>query len=366
MKIYRGIGLMSGSSLDGLDIAYCEFEIDHNRVQKWAILAAATMPFSEVWYARLRDLPLQDAPTFAKTDIYLGYYFGKLVNDFLAEQNIPKQKVDFVASHGHTIFHAPDKQYTIQIASGAAIAETVGIRTISDFRSQDVAAGGQGAPLAPLLDAYLSSEIDFYLNLGGIANIGVRTAQQTIGFDVCYANQILNKLAKELGASYDNLGIWASQGQVAPDLLEQLKALPFFHTKYPKSLSNEWVQTTVYRLFMQSEISIYGKLATAVAHIAWEIGKAVRKVCELEKIQKTSLKMLVTGGGAFNHFLMQQITAQLPQNFEFEPVTPEIIQYKEALLMALMGVLRLEKLPNTPQKATGASRQVIAGALYEV
>lgn len=361
-KEYFALGLMSGSSLDGLDIAYCRLVWTGERVVDWEIVQAATLPFSEMWCARLRDLPQQSALALAKTHTYFGYYMGELVNTFIQQYQL--DKIDFVASHGHTIFHQPDRRFTTQIGCGAALAATTGKRVVCDFRSQDVALSGEGAPLAPLVDKYLFANADFCLNIGGIANLSAQLPDTVLGFDVCYANQVLNYLAQQLGEPFDDGGTWARQGRVNADLLQTLQNLPFFRQKYPKSLGNEWVQSVVIPLFAKNELPIIDKLATATHHIAYEIAKAINKVVQRERFERSIYDILISGGGAFNTYLMEQIQQSSTIKLHLQTVSPAVIQFKEALLMVLMGMLRLENVPNTLISATGAKQSSIAGAVY--
>ena len=361
---YYIIGLMSGSSLDGLDIAYCKFELEGNKVYDWQLLAAETIPYDEMWQARLAHLPTQSALILAKTDVYFGYYMGELVQSFIAKYKI--EKIDAIASHGHTIFHQPENQFTLQIGSGAALSASTQQNVICDFRLQDIASGGQGAPLAPLVDEYLWSGRDFYINLGGIANIAATIADKTIGFDICYCNQVLNHYAQLLGFAYDKGGFLAKAGQIQDDLLTALQALPFFKKKYPKSLGNEWIRNEVIP-FIEKEfghILPIDVLATTTAHIAYEIAKAMQKIIQIEGLSKSHYKILLTGGGAHNTFLKESIQKYLAFEASFEALSIEIIDFKEAILMALLGALRWNGQKNMPIAATGAKFQHSAGAIY--
>lgn len=356
-KIYYALGLMSGSSLDGLDLAYCRMEWEHEEVKNWELLAAATMPYSEMWQARLAALPSQNALAFAKTDTYFAYYMGELVNAFLKKEQI--EQLDYIASHGHTIFHEPDRRYTTQIGKGAALAAITQKPVIADFRSHDVALNGEGAPLAPLADAYLFGGYDYYLNIGGIANISVPLGDHKwAAFDVAPANQVLNFLSKEIGLPYDVGGQLAAKGQVQQDLLDQLRAEPFYQQKYPKSLGNAWIRQKVWPLLTESPIALEDRLATVVELIALEVAAAVQQL-------EQKGQMLISGGGAFNTFLLERI-ASLLEPLQVELVLPdrEIIEFKEALLMALLGLLRMEGLPNSWPVVTGAARPTVNGGIY--
>lgn len=363
--IYQTLGLMSGSSLDGLDIAHCSIHWENGQLQGWELQQAETLPFSEQWQRRLRHLPEQNALIFAKTHTYFGHYMGDLVQQFLKKHPIPK--LDLIASHGHTIFHHPDQRLSVQIGCGAALAAKTGYTCITDFRTQDVALDGEGAPLAPLADHYLFPGYHFYLNLGGIANLSARTAdQQWIAFDIAPANQVLDALAQELGQAYDKDGLLASQGAVQPALLEAVSQFPYYTQAYPKSLGNAWIRQAVLPHYLGAEASWQDKLATATEHLAIEIAQAIEQIVQREQLPSPPYRLLATGGGAFNTYLMEQIAAYCNRHTAVEVYLPkqEMIAFKEAALMALLGVLRLEGQPNSWASVTGAQRDTVNGAVY--
>ncbi len=366
MREFYAIGLMSGSSLDGLDIAYCRLEIDAETgsVGAWSIIEAETQPFTEQWQLRLSALPQQSAIVLAKTDVYFAYYMADLLRDFIDKHQI--ERIDFVASHGHTIFHEPSRQYTLQIGSPAALAARTGRRVIGNFRSQDLAQNGEGAPLAPLVDRLIFADADISLNLGGIANLSMRLEHKTIGFDACYCNQVLNFFAQKIGMPFDKGGHIAKAGKINADLLAELRSIDFFRKKYPKSLGNEFVPNLILPIFAKHELlPIADALATACEHIALEIGKALQKVIQHEGWQREQYRILATGGGALNEYLLQRIqTHSKALSCVWIPANEQIIQYKEALLMSLLGALRLLELPNVPIEATGGKSPLSAGGVY--
>lgn len=363
--IYNVLGLMSGSSLDGLDLAYCSIEWENDLVKEWKLIVADTLPFSEIWKSRLSNLPNQNGLIFAKTNTYFGHYMAKLVNTFLSKHQITK--LDFIASHGHTVFHNPNHRISIQIGDGAALAAQTGYTTICDFRTQDIALDGEGAPLAPLADRYLFDGYNFYLNIGGIANLSANLSSKWVAMDCCPANQVLNTLAQELGAAYDTNGQWASQGIVQKKLLEQAANFDYYTQTYPKSLGNEWIRQHILPLYLGFEASWQDKLATACEHIAIEIATCIQNVLTKENFLRQQYKVLVTGGGALNGYLMDTINAYCNQNHNIELYLPDasIINFKEALLMALLGVLRMENVPNSLKSITGAKKDTINGAVYK-
>lgn len=364
MKTYRVLGLMSGSSLDGLDIAFCEFTFENRQLTSWQIHHAETMPFSEEWQAKLKSLPQASGKELTLAHAHFGHYAGKLVNQFLRQY---PQEPDFIASHGHTIFHYPDEKMTLQIGDGAAIAAVTGYPVISDFRAMDIALGGQGAPVAPIADRYLLDGYDFYLNLGGIANVTCHVHDKYIAFDIGGANQVLNALAQKLDLPYDIGGVIAASGTLNVELLAQANALPYHQLPYPKSLGNDWVQEQLIPIFLDFDAKISDKLHTACMYTAFQVAKDIGQIIEKEDIKKDNYKLLATGGGALNQFLMDCIRNACSKVADIEIIVPEpeIIGFKEAALMALMGVLRVENLPNCIASVTGASRDAVGGAIHQ-
>ncbi|MDF1863219.1 MAG: anhydro-N-acetylmuramic acid kinase [Saprospiraceae bacterium] len=366
-KTYRVIGLMSGSSLDGLDIAFCEFQLERKNkkevsVSNWELLEAETIPFSDKWAERLLGLPFQNARIYAQTDTYFGYYLGELIQGFLKKHQI---KPEAIASHGHTIFHDPEKRFTAQIGNGAAIAANVGIPVIHDFRTQDIAMFGEGAPVAPIADKMLFSEFDFFINIGGIANVSCNADGKFLAFDIGGANQILNALANLMDLDFDEDGVIAREGQFNELLFNQLNELEYFDKPYPKSLSNQWVQEEMVKTVFEFEDSVQNKLRTVCDQIAFQTRKSIALLIEREKLNKNEYQILVTGGGALNNFLIERMKLLLQETGNFKWLIPDekIILFKEAILMGLMGVLRLERVPNCLNSVTGALRNTIGGSV---
>ncbi len=362
-KKYQVIGLMSGSSLDGLDMAHCEINIksDPFEVESWSLTAAETIAFSTEWQRRLAELPQQSAFIFCQTHADFGHYLGAITANFIQKNGL---KPDFIASHGHTIFHCPEKKFTTQIGDGAAIAVETNCKVVCDFRTHDIALGGEGTPLAATADRYLFAGYDFYLNIGGIANLTCRCGNgKYVAFDVGAANQVFNALSQTLGFLYDDEGKIAAQGKPIPMLFEELNDLDFFSKKYPKSLDNNWLRENITQKYLDSSATVADKLRTAYEQLAFQIAQSVRQIEKIEDFSKKNYSMLVTGGGAFNIFLMKTIEKYCPN---IEIIIPEknIIQFKEAALMALLGVMRVEQLSNCMHFVTGARRDSIGGAIY--
>ena len=366
-KTYYGIGLMSGSSLDGLDIAFCQFEGAVSpggfALSDWRLLKADTLPFSAAWVERLRLLPAANGLALIKAHVEFGHCLGDLVNRFFTQKKVRGSSIDFIASHGHTIFHDPAAGFTLQIGDGAALAASTGCQVVCDFRSSDIAHGGQGAPLAPMADKVLFPGYDFYLNIGGIANITCHHDEKFVAFDITGANQVLNAIAAELGLSYDEGGKLAASGQILPTLLEQLNSLPYFSAPYPKSLSNQWVQEHLVATCRQYPAPAADRLRTACQHVAEKLADSIRQIKAAENLKKENFRMLATGGGVLNHFLMECMR-QACGAVEIVMPDEDTVNYKEACLMALLGLMRLEGLPNCIASVTGARQDAIGGAVY--
>lgn len=355
---------MSGSSLDGLDVAECTFTIATDsgspRVLSWEMGESATLLYSEPWSQRLREATRLTGLELMQLHADYGKLIGEMAAEFLERHQI---KPDVIASHGHTVFHYPDRGFTLQIGDGAAIAAKTGITTVCDFRSLDIAHRGQGAPLAPLADDLLLPRYDFYLNLGGIANITANTESRPVAFDICGANQILNALVAPLGLPYDDKGHLARSGQFIPELAQQQNRLEYFRLPYPKSLDNEWVREHQTQVFESHPESTANRLHTACILIARQIAAHVNQILKQEKMGPGPYSLLVSGGGAYNDFLIECIAQALPE-VKIEMPTPELIAFKEAALMALMGSLRLLELPNCLASVTGADHDVCGGVIH--
>jgi len=363
-KTYQALGLMSGSSLDGLDVVHCSMEITREPVVvSWKLLVGETLPFSDLWTRRLANLPSQSAMSFAQTNVYFSYYMAELVKDFIKRHNI---QPDFIASHGHTIFHYPDKRFTTQIGDGGALAAATGFPVVCNFRTQDIALNGEGTPLAPAADRYLFPGYDFYLNLGGIANITANINGKYIAFDTAPANQIFNALAQLSGADYDKGGTLAAAGSILPDLAEALSENDYYKKPYPKSLDNQWIRQQVLPLYYEYPGSIEDRMCTAIHQLVDETIRAIKTILQKEAFNKQGYRMLVTGGGAFNLFLMKILKEKAARELNIEIVIPEnkIIEFKEAILMVLLGALRLEHLPNCFASVTGAKRDTVGGGVF--
>jgi anhydro-N-acetylmuramic acid kinase len=349
---YFVIGLMSGTSLDGLDLAFCEFNLVNGR-WSYEIGHAETTPYSGNWKERLSNLESGTALDFVTTDIEFGHLLGRLTRDFIIKHDLHP---DFISSHGHTIFHQPENKITAQIGRGSAIAAETGLPVICDFRSLDVALGGQGAPLVPIGDQLLFNSFDYCLNIGGFANISFEKDGKRVAFDICPANIVLNQLAKTLGLEYDPDGIHAGRGMINQSLLDKLNALPFYGEPAPKSLGKEWVVEHVFPLLKNEESDANDLLSTFCEHIAMQVAKAATG--------NHQQKLFTTGGGALNKHLINRVRIYTGP----EIIIPDTnsINYKEALIFAFLGVLRWRNEINCLKSVTGASRDSSGGAIFEI
>jgi anhydro-N-acetylmuramic acid kinase len=348
---------MSGSSLDGLDIAFVEL-LHQSGNWSFEIIVADCYAYSAEWKEKLQNATALNALDYQLLHAAYGHYIGKEVNRFIEENNL-HYKASLVASHGHTTFHLPPRM-TAQLGDGAAIAAETGLPVVSDLRALDVAFGGQGAPIVPIGEKLLLKEYDYYLNLGGIANLSFRTANDYVAYDVCPANRVLNMLAAKEGKEYDAGGEMAAGGQVNEELLQKLNNLSYYQQPYPKSLANSFGTGDVYPLIAAANLSTADALRTYVEHIVRQLTNAISA-----QPNAANAKLLVTGGGAFNTFLVQQLAKNLAQ-LNISVVVPEakLVQYKEALIMAFIGVLRWRQEYNVLSSVTGAQRNSIGGALW--
>lgn len=359
--VYRVIGLMSGSSLDGLDIAFVEFQ---QQGGKWSfeVKEAACYPYDHEWKEKLANATKLTALGYQLLHTAYGHYLGEKVNAFIEEKKLHYQ-VALIASHGHTTFHVPAQKMTAQLGDGAALAAVTGLPVVSELRAMDVALGGQGAPIVPVGERFLWNEYEYFLNIGGIANISA-SGEPYIAFDICPANRVLNMLAQEVGNEYDNGGEIAASGTVNEPLLTKLNELDYYNKPYPKSLDNDFGINVVYPLIKLAALPTADSLNTYTEHIALQISKAIADVNK-HKTQTTNYKLLVTGGGALNIFLIQRIRNILsPLNIEVVVPDKLLINYKEALIMAFLGVLRWREENTTFLSVTGATRSSVGGALW--
>lgn len=348
MTNFHAIGLMSGTSLDGLDICYAKFT-QTDSVWNFEILNCETLPYSFGWEQSLKNATNISSEELLKLNSDYGFYLGAKTSEFISKHKIID--LDLIASHGHTVFHQPHNKFTLQIGDGRAIKSKTNVTVIYDFRSQDVILGGNGAPLVPIGDELLFSEFDACLNLGGFSNISLKRNGKRLAFDICLVNIILNEFAQKLGKKYDKNGDLARTGIIDQELLEELNQIEFYSTKHPKSLGIEWINKNVNPLIKNQKTE--DLLATFTEHSAVQIANIFNEF-DIKNI-------LITGGGTYNNYLIEKIKAKTKTDIQIP--TKEIIEYKEALIFAFMGVLRLQNLNNVLSSATGSLHDHSSGLI---
>lgn len=352
---YNVFGVMSGTSLDGVDLAHIQFAIVD---QKWTfkILECETVGYSQSWVKQLKN-----AVDFTKEELEVlnqnyTQLLAKIISGFIQKHKI--ENLDAVCSHGHTILHQPQNGFTLQIGNLSEIATLIHQTVVCDFRVQDVELGGQGAPLVPIGDQLLFSEYDYCINLGGFSNVSFEENNARIAFDISPVNTVLNFYANQLGLDYDNKGQISRTGNCNQNLFNELNTLDYYQKKYPKSLGFEFVKETVFPLIESFQITIEDKLCTFIEHVALQIALALNG-----NDKKGSL--FITGGGAYNDFLIERIQFYLP---EMQLIIPEskIIEFKEALIFGLLGVLKLRDEINVLSSVTGAKKDHSSGIVYKL
>lgn len=352
-ETYNVIGVMSGTSLDGIDLAHIHFSIVDDK-WRFKILEAETVSYNKDWLEKLKI-----AVDFSESELQqlnedYTVLLANIIKTFIEKHDL--KNLDAVCSHGHTILHQPQNGITLQIGNLPKIAKGIGQTVVCDFRAQDVLLGGQGAPLVPIGDQILFSEYDYCLNLGGFSNVSFEQNGNRIAFDISPVNTVLNFYANQLGLDYDDKGKIAGSGKLNTDLLNELNTLDYYKKSFPKSLGFEFVKTTVLPLIERYTMSIEDKMHTFTEHIA--IQTAVALDCFETRNEKR--KLLATGGGTYNDFLMERMQLHLPQ---LEIIIPDkkTIEFKEALIFALLGVLKLRGEINVLSSVTGAKNDHSAG-----
>jgi anhydro-N-acetylmuramic acid kinase len=352
---YTLLGLMSGTSGDGLDLAYCHFEFQKG-VWSYEIRQAETRPFPSDLGQRLVESHLLSGLALALLDVDFGRWMGEQVHHFCQEYQV---KPMAVASHGHTVFHQPTQRLSLQIGNGWALHQASGEKVIADFRMLDVQLGGQGAPLVPIGDQLLFPQVDFCINLGGISNLSMQQNGQRSAFDSSPFNLLLNREALKLGKPFDQDGAWAREGTLDLTLLHQLNALPFYQLQAAKSLGRELLEETFIPLIDQPGLPPKDVLRTLVEHFAYQIATVIQKHKSTPRPS-----VLLTGGGAYNRFFVECLDQQLQGQWQQIAANSELIEFKEALIFAFLGVLKLREEPNALASVTGASRDSCGGVCY--
>ena len=347
MKKYNVIGVMSGTSVDGLDISFCRFI--KNKKWKYEILNSKTYHFSNFWKKTLINLHLENEKKIKEIDIEFAKHISDKINHFVEKNKI---KADIISSHGHTVFHDPSKKITLQIGSGKVINELCKITTVNNFRKIDIKLGGQGAPLVPIGDKLLFQQYKYCLNIGGFANLSVKANNSVKAFDICPANIALNFYCRKLGKEFDSGGEISRSGNIINSLYDELNKIQFYSSNSPKSLSREWLEQN-FLTKVSSSFKIIDILRTIVEHIAFQIGTNLK-----------SQKTLVTGGGAKNKFLMDRIC-----DFSSSKIiipSNKLIDFKEAMIFGFLAVLRLNNEINCLKSVTGAVKDSIVGDVYKL
>ena len=348
------IGLMSGTSLDGIDLSYCDYTYTSNQ-WSYSIRATKSYTYSSFWQEKLKNAIHFSAFELYQLDIELADLFSEKVLEFITEFDINPTKISAVASHGHTIFHQPENEFTVQIGNGERFAVKTNLIVINDFRSKDVALKGQGAPLVPIGDHHLFSRYsDGFLNIGGISNISFRTGTTISAFDICPGNLPLNYLIQKIGIPFDKNGEHARKGIVNKVLLNELNSLDFYSKSPPKSLGIEWIESNFFPVVSKFELSLYDQLCTIVEHIAIQI-------CNVSNEHHLQ-QLFITGGGAFHSYLIERIQ----HHFNGAVVIPadQLIEFKEAIIFGFLGACRLILQPNCLSSVTGSVRDNCGGVIH--
>lgn len=353
-KTFRVLGLMSGTSLDGVDLAMCSFRKD-GREWSYRIESAVTIPYPAKWQNKLSHAHMLGAEDFVRLHSEYGRYLGSLVNDFRSRRRLGKP--DALASHGHTIFHQPssDAPFNFQLGDGLAVHAVTGLPVIWDFRSLDVQLGGQGAPLVPIGDRLLFSDYTCCVNLGGISNISMERKRKRVAWDICFVNMVLNHIAQQTGKPFDRNGAMARRGTLIPELMTALEQL-YKNVNSRPSLGREDFERDILPLLKKGSVQDQARTFTefAASQVADAIGEA------------PGGKVLLTGGGTHNGFLLERIAGNLEvrlprKKFTIDAADDRLIDFKEALIFAFLGVLRITGTPNALASVTGARRDSVCG-----
>jgi len=349
-KEFNVVGLMSGTSLDGIDVCATNFKFENNQ-WSFKILKADTYTYSVKDIDALKRVTQFKSEDLLKFDVYLGKLYGQLINTFIKTNQL---NINFIGSHGHTVFHQPNNGFTLQIGRGQEIANQTQLPVYCDFRSKDVSLGGQGAPLVPIGDELLFNDYDACFNFGGISNVSYIKDNLRIAYDVCPFNMPLNYLAQQIGLEYDKNGEIAKSGSLNLELLEKLSQLGYYKQPQPKSLGIEWFNEKFLPIINHSEISIKDKLHTVSVHIAQEIAKVINSI--------DGEKILFTGGGTYHSFIIELIKSHSQKNITIP--NHQIIDFKEALVFGFLAVLKHQNQVNVLKSVTGASKDSCCGVLF--
>tara|TARA_S200000501_G_scaffold377390_1_gene435607 strand:+ start:257 stop:1324 length:1068 start_codon:yes stop_codon:yes gene_type:complete len=348
---YKVIGVMSGTSLDGIDICFATY---YYHFGKWEFTFnnSKTVKYDKNWVYKLKNAHHLNEENLLKLDVEYTKYLSNSILQFIDENKI--NNIDLISSHGHTVLHQPKKLITYQIGNRFELSKNTGIPVVCDFRVQDVQLGGQGAPLVPIGDLLLFRNYSHCLNLGGFSNISIKYENKIIAYDICPVNVVLNNYSRLLGLDFDMDGRISESGQIDKDLLESLNSISYYNSKYPKSLSIEWVENKIFPIINSFKISTNDVLRTYIEHIAIQISN---------NLKGDNLKILISGGGVKNKFLMKRIKELSTENLEI--ISENITDYKEALIFGFMGVLKICNEINCLKSVTGANIDHSSGVMYQ-
>ncbi|MEM6734743.1 MAG: anhydro-N-acetylmuramic acid kinase [Bacteroidota bacterium] len=344
-KVFTVLGGMAGSSMDGLDLALVRFQMER-RQWRFELLKCITVMYPESLFVRLKDAPKHTTKSQRKLDIDFGHWIAIQVLDFI--QRVDKPEI--LAIHGHTLIHSPEKKISWQLGSGKIIANHTGIITITDFRAKDIQLGGEGAPLVPFGDFQLFSDYEACLNLGGIANLSIRSSK--IAGDICPCNQVLNYYSHQIGLPFDDSGKIAEKGKINTDFLIQLGKLSFFKKSFPKSLPNHSIPYT-----LLDSVNPSTGLRSYSEFIAIQVCNSLRN------IKAKNSKLLISGGGAFNSFLISLIQERLPK-WNVTIPSNELVSFKEAIIFGFLGLMTHLDEVNVLSTVTGASQDTSSGVIH--
>jgi anhydro-N-acetylmuramic acid kinase len=347
---YNVIGVMSGTSLDGIDLAYIKF--NYSNQWKFEIFQSETVSYPDEWVYNLKNAIAFSTTELEELNRSYTQFLAAVIADFISKNNLVA--IDSVCSHGHTILHQPQNGITLQIGNLPMLSQLLNQNIVCDFRVQDVALGGQGAPLVPIGDKLLFNEYDYCLNLGGFSNVSFNEDGTRIAFDISPVNTVLNFYANSLGLEYDDAGKIAKSGKLNEALFQELNVIDFYSKSYPKSLGMEFVNQYVFTIIETKAMQTDAILHTFVEHIAFQIARSLTK--------KTG-KLLVTGGGAYNLYLLERMKFYLPKMEIIVPDT-KVIEFKEALIFGFLGVLRLRNEVNVLSSVTGAKEDHSSGKIF--
>lgn len=347
---YNIVGVMSGTSLDGVDLVFVTFKFEDSWV--FEIIHSETVAYDFSWVDILRNLVSYSSEALKQIDLNYTLYLSKVIKYFIQKNNL--KNIDAVCSHGHTALHRPENGLTYQIGNLQELAKLLNQKVVCDFRVQDVKLGGQGAPLVPIGDKLLFSEFDFCLNLGGFANISTEFNEKRIAYDICPVNIVLNHYVKNLGVHYDDKGKIASGGEINEALLNKLNELEFYKKTYPKSLGLEWVDKHIFPLIDSFQLNVKDILKTFVEHIIIQLSNEINK--------KSNASVFVTGGGVYNDYLIKRLEYYSKNKIVIP--SKDIIEFKEALIFGFLGVLKMRNEVNCLQSVTGASKNHSSGMVY--